>query len=100
MRALVLAALVALSLPGLAQPSALDQAYDEVVAAQAALKAAEEARDRGEEPLEGERTAVAGKQHRSRLNEQYAERQDQLEKNVEDARKRLDEAIARWNSLK
>jgi hypothetical protein len=100
MRAFLLWALLAFPVAGLAQPSPLDKAYQDVVAARAALQRAEEARERGAEPLPGERTAVAGGKGRSRLNEQYTRRQERLEKDVELARKRLDEATTHWNSLK
>ena len=82
--------------------SALDRAYDEVVTAQAALRKAEEDRERGIEPLPGERLGIVSPSggQRSRLSEEYWERQRRLEKDVEQARKRLDEALARWNALR
>jgi hypothetical protein len=36
----------------------------------------------------------------SRPSDEYWERQKQLEDDVERARKRLDEAIARWNAVR
>lgn len=82
--------------------TALDRAYDEVVAAQAALRKAEADRERGIEPLPGERlgTALPSGGRRSRLSEEYWERQRRLEKDVEQARQRLGEALARWNALR
>ena len=53
--------------------------------AQQALKAAEQARDAGKEPLPGERTGTAG--GGSRLNDAYYERQRKLEQDVEKARR-------------
>ncbi len=106
MRGLVFAALLALIVSAGAQHSdraaALDRAYDEVVAAQAALRRAEEARQSGVEPLPGERpgTVSPSGERRSRLSDEYWERQRQLEKDIEEARTRLDEASARWNALR
>lgn len=82
--------------------AALALAYDEMVAAQAALQRADEARQGGVEPLPGERlgsASPAGEQ-RSRLSDEYWERQRRLEKDFEQARRRLDEATARWNDLR
>ena len=76
----------------------LDRAYAEVRASEAALKAAEAKRDRGEEPQGGERSGtVTGF---SRLNENYFARQQALEQEVAAARKRYDDAVKRWNDLK
>lgn len=78
--------------------SPLEQAYEEARAAEIALRAAEAKRDQGAEPQEGERsgTAAGG----SRLNDSYLSRQAALEREVEAARKRHEEAIKRWNDLK
>jgi len=76
----------------------LDRAYDEVRAADAALKAAEAKRDLGEEPQPGERSGtVSGF---TRLNENYQARQQAIEREVAAARKRYDDAVKRWNDLK
>lgn len=76
----------------------LDRAYDEVRAADAALKAAEARRDQGEEPQPGDRSGtVSGF---TRLNENYQARQQALEQQVAAARKRYEDAVKRWNDLK
>lgn len=106
MRAAILAVLLALVASAGAQEqdraAALDQAYDEMVAAQAALQRAEEAKQSGVEPLPGERlgTVSPSGERRSRLSDEYWQRQQLLEKDVEEARTRLDEALARWNALR
>lgn len=104
MRALLLvAAIVALGTTGALAQSALDRAYDEVVAARAALQRAEEAQKAGDEPQEGERQGVVtapAKRQRSRLSDEYWARQKQLEQDVEQARSRYDDALKRWNDLK
>ena len=98
--------LLALGLPVGAQEqsrtAALASAYDEMVAAQAALERADEARRSGIEPLPGERlgTASASGEQRSRLSDEYWGRQRRLEKDFEEARRRLDEATTRWNDLR
>jgi hypothetical protein len=78
--------------------SALDKAYEEARAAQLALQAAEARRDQGAETQGGERsgTAAGG----SRPNENYFARQAVLEQEVEQARKRYEQALKRWNDLK
>lgn len=98
MRALLIG--LALATAAAAQPggSELDRAYDGLLAAQTALQKAESARELGVEPQPGERIGtVSG---RSRLTDEYWARQKQLEEDVERARKRLDEAIARWNAVR
>jgi hypothetical protein len=76
----------------------LDRAYDEVRAADTALKAAEAKRNQSEEPQPGERTGtVSGF---TRLNENYFARQQALELEIAAARKRYDDAVKRWNELK
>jgi len=55
-----------------------------------ALKQAEEAREAGREPHEGD--FVGNARGGMRLNEEYLERQKTLETNVKEARKRLEEA--------
>jgi hypothetical protein len=76
----------------------LDKAYEEARAAGLALKEAEKRRDEGVEPQAGDRqgSATGG----SRPTEQYVGRQMQLEMEVEQARKRNDAALKRWNDLK
>ena len=78
--------------------SALDKAYEEARAAQRALQEAEARRDQGVESQEGERsgTAAGG----SRPNSNYFARQAVLEQDVEQARKRYEQALKRWNDLK
>jgi hypothetical protein len=91
---------LALAAAAAAQPgsSELDRAYNEMLAAQAALQKAENARGPGVEPQPGERVGIVG--GGSRLSDEYWERQKQLEDDVERARKRLDAAIVRWNSVR
>ena len=76
----------------------LDKAYEEARAAGLALKEAEKRRDEGVEPQAGERqgSATGG----TRPTDQYLGRQMQLEMDVEQARKRNDAALKRWNDLK
>ena len=102
MGAVLIAALLAFAAASGAQEgdrhAAIERAYDEVVAARAALQRAEAAREEGIEPLPGERLGTEG--GRSRLAPAYWERQEALEKNVNQARQRLDAALARWNALR
>jgi len=52
------------------------------------LREAERAKEAGEEPLAGERTGIVGKKGaRTRLNEDYTERQEKLDEDVNRARK-------------
>ena len=76
----------------------LDKAYEEARAAGLALKEAEKRRDEGVEAQAGDRqgSATGG----TRATEQYLGRQMQLEMEVEQARKRNDAALKRWNDLK
>jgi hypothetical protein len=76
----------------------LDRAYDEMLAAQTQLQRAQAAHELGFEPQPGERLGTAGGQ--SRLSDEYWERQKRLEEDVALARQRLEQAIARWNSLR
>jgi len=78
--------------------SALDKAYEDTRAAEIVLRAAEAKRDQGAEPEPGERTGTVGGS--SRLNEAYFARQNALDQEVAEARKRYDEAMKRWNDLK
>ena len=100
MRALLTGLSLALACAALAQPGAndLERAYEELLAAQVSLQQAQAARELGVEPLEGERLGTVSGQ--SRLSEQYWERQKRLEEEVELAHKRLEQAQARWNSLR
>jgi hypothetical protein len=102
MRALALAALIGFAAPLGAEEqdraALLDRAYDEVVAALALVKRAEEAREAGREPLPGERLGT--KSGHSRLASEYWERQQRLADDVEQARGRLDEALARWKAVR
>jgi hypothetical protein len=76
----------------------LDKAYEEVRAAYTALQDAEARRDQGVESQAGERTGtVSGA---SRPNGNYFARQAVMEQEVENARKRYDAALKRWNDLK
>jgi hypothetical protein len=69
-----------------------ERAEEQARAAEKALRTAEAALAKGEEPLPGERTGtVSGK---SRLNEDYWKRQRQLKDNVENARANLEKARA------
>jgi len=78
--------------------SLLEQAYSDMLAAQKVLLAAEEAREKGVEPLPGERLGIV--KGGSRLGPEYQARQGRLEKDVAAARTRLGQAIARWRSLR
>ena len=78
--------------------SPLDQAYDEVRASYTALQQVLARRDQGIESLPGERTGSAA--GGSRPNENYFARQAILEQEVEQARKRYEAALKRWNDLK
>jgi hypothetical protein len=71
----------------------LDHATDDTVAAFNALRAAEARRERGIEPLEGERS---GRRYRP----EYWERQQALGRDVEEARASLNDALARRNALR
>jgi len=90
------------SAQGESRSAALALAYDEIVAAQAALQRADEARRSGAEPLPGERLGTASPtgEQRSRFSDEYWDRQRRLEKDFEEARRRFDEATTRWNDLR
>ena len=101
MRSIFLAFTAALLLPAFAQapaPASADEAYDQVVLARKTLQEAEMAQERGVEPLEGER--VGTERGKSRLTEEYWQRQERLAQQVERARQRVDEALARWHALR
>lgn len=76
----------------------LDAALAELRGAEAALRAAEAARDAGQEPLENERQGIAG--GGSRLNETYFGRQKALADAVDLARRGVDAAQSKVNSLR
>jgi hypothetical protein len=76
----------------------LDKAYEEARAAGLALKEAEKRRDEGVEAQAGDRQGSAS--GGTRPTEQYLGRQMQLEMDVEQARKRNEAALKRWNDLK
>jgi hypothetical protein len=96
MRALLAA--ISFALAGVAGGTELDRAYDALVVAHRSLEQAQAAREAGVEPQPGERIGIVG--GGSRLSDEYWKRQKRLEEAVDLARKRLDEAIARWNALR
>lgn len=100
MKRLLIVALLTTSFSVFAQNRSadLDKAYEEARAAGLALKEAEKRRDEGVEAQAGDRqgSAAGG----TRPTEQYLGRQMQLEMDVEQARKRNDAALKRWNDLK
>ena len=100
MRLLLIGLALALAAAAAAQSggSALDRAYDDMLAAHTAVQKAQDARELGIEPRPGERLGIVG--GGSRLSDEYWERQKRLEGDVERARKGLDAAIVRWNSVR
>jgi hypothetical protein len=100
MKALVVVFAVLIAGAAVAQDRAseLDKAYEEARAAALALKDAEARREQGIEPEGGDRqgTASGG----TRPTSQYLGRQQQLEQEVEMARRRYEAALKRWNDLK
>lgn len=73
----------------------LDRAYDELLAAHVLVQKAEAAREAGIEPQPGE--CIGTVSGGSRLSDEYWERQKE---EVELARRRLEQAIARWNAVR
>ena len=73
--------------------TALDRAVDEVAAAHAGLREAEERKEAGVEPIEGERQG-------RRFRDEYWFRQEALQRDVDTARWRLNDAHARRNALR
>ena len=71
----------------------LDRAVEDIAAATAALRDAEARRLAGIEPIEGERQG-------RRQRPEYWERQQALQRDVDAAQRRLDEANARRNALR
>jgi hypothetical protein len=100
MKRLLIVALLTTSATVFAQnrSAELDKAYEEARAAGLALKEAEKRRDEGVEPQAGDRQGSAS--GGTRATDQYLGRQMQLEMDVEQARKRNDAALKRWNELK
>jgi hypothetical protein len=76
----------------------LERAHAEIVAAFNALKEAEQRREKGVEPLPGERLGTAS--GKSRLSDGYFARQKALDAQVQAARARLDRALVRRNELR
>lgn len=81
-----------------ARLAALERAQSDVVEARKALERALEQRERGSEPLPGERLGIAG--GGSRLAPAYFERQAKLEEEVRRASAQLDAAHAAKNALR
>ena len=73
--------------------AALDKATGDIVVAWQALRNAQERRDKGVEPLEGERQG-------RRFRPEYWQRQGQLQADVAAAQAQLDDALARRNALR
>ena len=71
----------------------LDRATDDIVLASRTLREAEERREAGIEPVEGERIG-------RRFRPEYWQRQQALEQQVAAARARLGEALERRNALR
>jgi len=73
--------------------AALDRASDDIVAAHQSLRAAEARREQGIEPIEGDRQ---GRRYRP----EYWERQQALQRDIDDARAKLNDALDRRNALR
>jgi hypothetical protein len=71
----------------------LDRAVTDITAAHAALREAEIRKQSGVEPLEGERQG-------RRFRPEYWQRQQALQRDIDVARAKLEDALARRNSLK
>lgn len=100
-RFMIFAALLGIAASTAAQQDrrgALDRAYEEVLAARRNLQEIEDRQKAGVEPLPGERLGIAG--GGSRLGPDYFARQEQLAKDVQEARARLDAAYRRWNEVR
>jgi hypothetical protein len=100
MKRLLIVALLTTSFSVFAQNRSadLDKAYEEARASALALKEAEKRRDEGVEAQAGDRQGSAS--GGTRPTDQYLGRQMQLEMDVEQARKRNEAALKRWNDLK
>ena len=96
--------ILAVLLASAAQAAALDRsveierAFENMVAAQKVLEEAKQRRERGAEPLPGERIGTA--KSTSRLDPQYFERQRTLEHEVALAQRRYEQALERWNAVR
>ena len=77
---------------------ALDNAHAEVIAAIKALKEAQQRREAGVEPLAGER--LGNSRGGSRLAPSYFRRQQALDREVDAAQQRLEQAYARRNEMR
>ena len=95
---IVFSLLAALAAAAQDRSADLDRAHEEVVAASGALREAEAKRERGVEPLPGERIGTA--RGRSRFRDEYLDRQKALDAEVEAARARLRQALERRNALR
>lgn len=73
--------------------AALDLASNDIVAAHAELRAAEARRDQGVEPAEGDRQG-------RRYSAEYWERQRRLQRDIDAARTKLNDALDRRNALR
>jgi hypothetical protein len=98
MTMLVLLVAVASGVAAQNRSAELDKAYEDARSAYNDLQKAVARRDQGTESLPGERTGSAA--GGSRPNENYFARQAILEQDVENARKRYEAAMKRWNDLK
>ena len=76
----------------------MDEAHAEVIAALDALKEAQRQREAGVEPLPGERWGNS--RGGTRLAPSYAERLQELDREVSVAQERLEQAYARRNDLR
>lgn len=96
--------ILAVLLASTAQAAALDRsaeierAFENMVAAQKVLEEAKQRRERGTEPLPGERIGTV--KGTSRLDPQYFERQRTLEHKVALAQWRYEQALERWNAVR
>lgn len=78
----------------------MDAVEAEIKAATLALEAAKAAAAAGLEPLAGERLSLAGKPGRTRMSDDYWERQRHLGRTLDAARERLDAAYLARNALR
>lgn len=78
----------------------IDAVETEIKAATLALEAAKAATAAGVEPLPGERIGLAGKPGRTRMSDDFWERQRQLDRALDAARERLDAAYLARNALR
>lgn len=99
-RRLVLAVLLATAAHAAAldRSTEIEHAYETMAAAQKALEEAKQRRNRGADPLPGERIGTA--KSTSRLGPQYFERQRALEQDVALAQWRYEQALERWNAVR